>query len=184
MRLAAAFLALAAAGPLAAAPPVHPRDAIEITEQSGEYVLAVPASRLVMSMPLEPLRLKANNVGGATSNPRYFYFEDRAHEVRLSGWFEPASRFGGAQAFWDVSTESWERSGQPSPLDIERRKVGEWDATFYEMVSRGSTSHVQAHWVEAGTWINLHGSVDAGGDAGKGRERLEALLKSIKVRQK
>ena len=183
MRLAAALLALAGAAPLAAAE-THPRDAIEITEQSGVYVLGVPASRLVMSMPLEPLRLKDNNVGGATSNPRYFYFEDRAHELRLSGWFEPASRFGGPEAFWEVSTKSWERSGQPSPLDITRGKVGGWDTTFYETVSRVTTSHVQAHWVEAGTWINLHASVDAGGDAAKGRERLEALLKSISIRER
>jgi hypothetical protein len=176
----AATLAMA----LAAHAETRPRDAIEITQEGGAYSLSVPASKLVMRLPSEPLRLKDNNVGGATSNPRYFYFESGSHDLRLSGWFEPASRYGGMDAFWEVSTKSWERSGQPAPLDVTRGKVGGWETAFYELVSRVTTSHVQAHWVQAGTWINLHVSVDSTGDTAKGRQRLEDLLKTIKVREK
>jgi len=47
----------------------------------------------------------------------------------------------------------------------------------------GSNSHVRAHWVQAGTWIDLHISTIQSASA-ESRNKLLEMLRSIEVREK
>src|SRR5258707_10465912 len=68
---------------------------LEIVESAGNYVLTVPVSRLVMTIPKGKLAVKANRAGGSADSPRYFYFEDKDSALFISGWFESDQGFSG-----------------------------------------------------------------------------------------
>jgi hypothetical protein len=65
-------------------------------------------------------------------------------------------------------------------------KVGPWETVFYEHPFRAGllSSHVRAHLVQAGTWIDLHVSVTAKESGAKNRAAIESILKSIAVKEK
>ena len=160
-------------------------DAIQITRKGDRYVLAVPVSRLVMSIPSRSLSQKDNAIGGSTDNPRYFYFEDAADRLIVSGWFEPAQGFVGLQKFWANETSAWRKNNLPEPRDVSFRKIGNWDAIVYDTdVPKGTNSHIRAHWVQSGTWIDVHLSVVSMRSSREARSRLESFLKSVVVTEK
>ena len=58
-------------------------------------------------------------------------------------------------------------------------------ALLYDMaLPGGSNSHLRAHWVQAGTWIDLHLSITSQRTSAENRALLKSVLKSIRVRQK
>ena len=68
-------------------------------------------------------------------------------------------------------------------MSFERR--GQWDAVFYHLpLPGGSSAHVRAHWVQSGTWIDVHLSVTGKEPYAINRKAVEALLQSLKVREK
>lgn len=158
-------------------------DALQVVAQEKAYVLSVPVSRLVMFIPRGKLVSTKNPLGGAAGSPRYFYFVDRAFNI--SGWFEPAQSFPGIQKFWEDETQAWNRKGLPAPKDVAFKKIEGWDAIIYDSPSPlGNNSHIRAHWVQAGTWIDIHLSMTSSHPSGDIRSMLETFLKAIFVKER
>jgi hypothetical protein len=158
-------------------------DALQVVTRENTYVLSVPASRLVMYIPRGKLAPTTNPLGGAANNPRYFYFVDRPFNV--SGWFEPAQKFRGMQKWWDDETRGWSRAGLPNPVNVAFTKIEGWDAVIYDLpVPNGNNSHIRAHWVQVGTWIDIHLSMTSSRPSTEVRSWLETFLKAVVVRER
>jgi hypothetical protein len=184
LSIALAVLLSACAG-TPSAPPDRSQESIAITTQGDNYVLTVPISRLTMTLPAGGFVRRESNIGGGTANPRYFYFEDRAAGVILSGWFEPDRLYEGAKAQWAKDTDAWKKRDLPEPRNVAFTKVGNWEVINYDIaIPRGTNTHIRAHLVQAGTWIDLHVSITSSGTSAENRAKLAALLRSISVRQK
>ena len=165
-----------------AASPSRP-DALQVSEAVGSYELAVPIGRLVMTIPKGRLTRASNPLGGSADHPRYFAFVDGT--LNVSGWFEPAQKFTGIQSFWEKETSAWRRRGLPQPLEHSFTRLGNWDIVVYDMpVPSGSNPHVRAHWVQAGTWIDVHLSVTSVRPSVETRAELMSFLRSIQVRER
>jgi len=155
---------------------------IRVEELNQAYQLSVPASRLVMTIPRAGLKKAPNAANGS---PTYFYFVDEAQSISVSGWFEPAQGFPGIRKFWEGETKQWSSRGLPAPQDVSFTKLGDWDTILYDVPIPGATnSHVRAHWLQAGTWIDLHMSLTSVRPSTESRATLLALLKGVRVKQK
>lgn len=158
---------------------------IAIDAGTTSYVLTVPVSRLAMTIPKAGLVLKSNETGGAANNPRYFYFVDDAHGLIVSGWFEPAQSFTGIDKFWKSETDNWKQRGFPPAHNVSFSTTGNWQTIVYDMVlPRGTNSHIRAHWIQAGTWIDIHLSLTSDHTNAENRQILESLLRSLSVKEK
>jgi len=159
-------------------------DAIQITQTDTHYVLTVPLSRLVMQFPKSTLVLVDRQIGGGTNSPRYFYFKDRESPFIASGWFESQQAFAGIQKFWADEVASWNQR-LPAPQNVAFSKTGGWETIAYEIpVPDVTFSNLRAHWVQAGTWIDLHLSLTNRQAAREARARLVAFLASVSVGEK
>jgi hypothetical protein len=157
-------------------------DALQVKESGSAYELSVPVSRLVMTLPKGGMPGVARQRGG-NDHPRYFYFSGGG--LNVSGWFEPASGYNGLQPFWEEETATWRKRGLPPPVDTTFARIGKWDAVLYDIAFPvGTNSHIRAHWVEAGTWIDVHLSLTSNASSADNRGRLTELLKAIEVREK
>ena len=163
-------------------------EAIQIGETSSAYQLSVPVSQLAMTLPRGHWSRKDKSaLGGGTSNPRYFYFEDEKEEsLILSGWFEPERLFSGSAAKqWEKDLPGLKKAKLPPPVNIAFERIAGWDAVMYDQVFSGIvSSHVRAHWVQAGTWIDLHLSTTTERSSAENRKKLKALLRTISVTEK
>src|SRR5262245_43922534 len=160
---------------------------IEIKEADGGYTLSVSVSRLTMTLPRGNWASVDKNIGGSTSNPRYFYFEDRKEaSLILSGWFEPDRLFKGTRENWDRDTQAWKKQGLPEPVNVSFEKLGRWDAVWYDhyLGKAVVSSHLRAHWVQAGTWIDVHLSTTNNKSSAENRKRLKSLLEGISITEK
>ncbi len=160
-------------------------DALQITQTEQAYVLTVPASRLVMRIPLNGLALTNSAIGGPTDNPRYFHFRDDTKQVIISGWVESDQGFPGLQKIWADEVTVSKKNGLPDAQRVTFGRMGNWETIAYERAVPNSTnSHLHAHWVQAGTWIDLHVSLTTNGSSQDARAKLESLLRTIVVSQK
>jgi len=174
--------ALAVVNTTATSAPPSQSIAIETAETS--YILTVPVSRLTMTIPKGHLVLKSSPLG-EPNNPRYFYFQDSKVTFIVSGWFEPASGFSGIERFWENETNAWKRNGLPEAQDVSFTKIGNWDSVVYETkLPRGTNAHIRAHWVQAGTWIDVHLSLTSTRASAESRKLLESYLRTISVEEK
>ena len=170
--------------------PPAPRsdEAIQVTETGKVFTLSVPVSQLTMTLPRGTwFRKDKSALGGGTVNPRYFYFED-ANEASLilSGWFEPDRLYSGsASKQWAKDAAALKKAAAPEPVNVSYEKIGGWDTVMYDhMFEKMVSSHMRAHWVQAGTWIELHLSTTTGQSAAENRKKLKSLLRAISVAQK
>ena len=77
-------------------PSAGPAQSIQITDAPGAYSVTIPDSRLTMTIPKGSLVRQSDSLAGFLAHgPRYFYFEDLAMGLVVSGWFEPAKAFSG-----------------------------------------------------------------------------------------
>ena len=160
-------------------------DALQISESNGEYVLSVPVSRLVMTIPKNGLVRGSNTGGGAAASRRYFYFEDRPQNLFVSGWFESESEFRGIKKFWESETAAWKKKGLPEAQDVSFADIGKWKAILYDIhIPSVNDSHIRAHWVQAGTWIDIHLSMAADRPVPEIRAALRDTLNSIRVEER
>ena len=161
------------------------RDALTITESPQAYVLAVPVSRLTMVVPKGEMRFTSVGEVAGSGHPRYFNF---AGTINVSGWFEPSQGYKGMQDFWKSETTAWSKRGLPPPLETTFVKIGGWDAVVYDIAlpsgMKGANSHIRAHWVQAGTWIDLHVSIASQGTSAENRARLTQFIQTIQVSEK
>jgi tetratricopeptide (TPR) repeat protein len=159
-------------------------DRLVITERPDAYVMTVPVSRLAMTIPKDGFTAGNTPRAEATASSRYFYFEDTAKHLVISGWFEAESGFPGMAKFWENETSAWSRSKLPAPANVTFKKIGGWDAVVYQTPQPiGIISNIRAEWVSGGTWIDLHISA-ASDSAAENQRNLESLLARIQVREK
>lgn len=159
-------------------------DRIEITAANDAYRLSVPVSQLTMTLPKGNWSRKDKSaMGGGTASPRYFYFEDSKEEsLILSGWFEPDSRFEGVPKYWEQGRQSFKKQGLPEPVDVSFEKLGGWDTVMYDHnFGKVVNTHLRAHWVQSGTWIDLHLSTTTYGSSADNRKKLRSLLRGISI---
>jgi tetratricopeptide (TPR) repeat protein len=137
-----------------------------------------------MTIPKESFIAGTAPRADATASSRYFYFEDASKRLFISGWFEAQSGFRGMDKFWEEQTAAWAQKKLPAPANVTFRKIGGWDAVFYQISqSIGVISNIRAEWVSAGTWIDLHISA-VSDSAVENSRQLESRLARIQVREK
>jgi hypothetical protein len=158
-------------------------DAIQITQTNTHFVLSTPVSRLVMQIPKSTLQTVELEKRGAANSPRYFSFKDRELPLIISGWFEPEQNFAGIQKLWANESAGWSKLAPPQ--DVAFSKNGRWEVVAYEIpVPNITNSHLRAHWVQAGTWIDLHLSLTNRQPAREARALLAAFLGTVSVNEK
>lgn len=157
-------------------------DSIVIVERPAVFELSVPVSRLVMTIPKAGLvRTEAD----ASSSRRYFKLVDAERHLIVSGWFEPAEEFQELETMWKGETAAWARKGIPAPENVVFKKVGRWSAIAYTTPTpSGNHAHLRAHWVEAGTWIDVHLSTATDAPPAENAALLETFLGRIAVAEK
>lgn len=160
-------------------------DSVVVIEQTDGYEITVPISQLVMTIPGEGLSRSDGPRKDATDSRRYFLLENRTQLLSVSGWFEPEQDFPGTAPYWKLLVSAWSSKGVPEPANPVFKRIGGWDAVTYQMpLPPGSQSNIQAHWLEAGTWIHLHLSLASEGTDVANQQRLESLLGRIQVGKK
>jgi hypothetical protein len=158
---------------------------IEIQTREAAYELTVPVSRLTMTIPKGGLLPATPSGAGSVDNPRYFYLEDTALRLIVSGWFEPEQRYPGIEQLWSHDTANWRRRQLPEPENVVFSTVDKWDVVMYDMPFRvGAHSHMRAQWVQAGTWIDVHLSIVSRRSSRENRATLHSLLGTIRINQK
>lgn len=161
------------------------QDAIQVNRVGDLYRFSVPVSRLVLSIPAAGFTQRNMAVGGSTDNPRYFFLESPAEHINISGWFEPDSAYKGVKKHWEIDASAWKKRNLPEPRDVTFAKVGSWEAVYYDNeLPVATNAHLRAHWVQAGTWIDIHLSIITKKPSKEARAQLETLLKSITVAEK
>lgn len=157
-------------------------DRIHIREADGRYTLSVPTSQLIMAIPSDGWSQKAKNIGGGTGNPRYFYFENEKESVILSGWFEPAHLFTGPKQLWQEESARQTQGGMPGTVNVTYGQQGGWQTVMYDyLIGKATSSHIRGHWVQAGTWIDLHFSTTTNTSGTDNRKKLESWLSKVSV---
>ena len=160
---------------------------LQVTELKNNYELSVPVSRLIMTIPKGNLLQNKMSGGGSVDSPRYFYFEDKELGTIASGWFESSASYSSFNQLWNDEKKSWQNKNLPMPSNETIFKSDGWEAVAYDIpapLQVGYNSHVRAHWVQAGTWIDLHLSMTSKSGNLELREKLKQLLKSIHVKQR
>jgi len=161
-------------------------ESIEIKDAGESYSLSVPVSRLTMTLPKGNWSRVVKSTGGSTDNPRYFYFEDKKEaSLILSGWFEPDRLFTGTRDLWEKDTQSWKKRGLPEPGNVAFERVGRWDTVMYDHpFGKAVNSHIRAHWVQSGTWIDLHISTTTFKSSAENRRKLRSVLGGISISER
>ena len=184
LSLPVAGLALLALSSALHGQPARP-DALVVAEDGDRFVLSVPVSRLTLSLPKEGFKQSTSMSGGATTSARYFLFENRAGNTFVSGWFESASEFRGLEKFWEQEMAAWPKTGLQKPEEVSFKKLGGWQAVVYFVpVPSGSYPNIRAHWLQAGTWIDVHLSCLSGLPREEAYARLLAVLETFRVTQR
>jgi hypothetical protein len=155
---------------------------LTLTEKDGAYHLAVPVSRLILTIPKG--RLVASTPANASDSPLYFYFEEHEKALVLSGWFEPEGSFRGMKEFWADERTAMTKQGL-DPQDVVQEQIGKWNTVFYDLLAPGGrNANVRAEWIQAGTWIDLHVSLTADEPTTKLRAELRERLAKMQVLEK
>lgn len=167
-------------------------DVIQSNQEKDVYVLTVPDSQLIMTIPKGGLLPKKNPFGASSNNPRYFLFVDQSRYLNVSGWIEPAERYPGIEKYWEGETKQWKKERIQMPQNVSFAKVDRWDSIFFDKdISDNSDSKekimlfsVKASWVQAGTWIDIHISTVSDRPCNEARAKLVDFMKTIQVREK
>lgn len=160
-------------------------ESIVIDETESSFIVTVPISQVVMEVPKGTLIMKSEWKGTSYSHPRYFIFKASHRALILTGWFEPAQAFEGLENHWASENQAWKKNGLPEPLNVVIDETGIWQTVMYEMdVPDITNSHIRAHLVRSGTWIDLHLSLTSLDSPEENRKLLLSLLESITVKDK
>jgi hypothetical protein len=66
-------------------------------------------------------------------------------------------------------------------------EIGDWDSVLYDIpypLGKFTNSHLKAHWLQGGTWIEVHLSLTAATPSAETRDKLMALFKAFVVAEK
>ena len=109
----------------------------------------------------------------------------REPSLILSGWLEPASAYKGLDEFWRSETSSPVYTGAGAPTRVEKLRIGAWEVVAFDVpVPGGTSAHLRAEQVKAGTWVDLHLSSTSGKAAPALREELLGVLRQVEVAEK
>lgn len=148
---------------------------------NGPFEFTVPQSRVKVRVPDPKLRPD----GPAGGERSYFKVSKSDPQLIVSGWLEPASAYKGLKEFWESERRSPAYAGAGAPTRVEQLRVGPWEIVAFDVVVPGGTSaHLRAERVQAGTWIDLHLSTTSARPAKTLREELMVALRSIEVVEK
>jgi hypothetical protein len=148
----------------------------------GPFTFTVPQSRVVVKVSDPSLRPD----DAASAGRSYFKLARRDPQLILSGWLEPASSYKGLKEFWQAESRSPAYAGALAPTRVEMLRNGPWEVVAFDVpVPGGGTSvHVRAERVQAGTWIDLHFSTTSARPPATLRAELLAALRQIQVVEK
>ncbi len=174
-----------AAGFVPAATPDSQNSILVVTTLEDRIELSVPVSRLTLTFPRGGLTTVDEPRSGATASARYFHFEDAKQGLIVSGWFEPASSYGGFEKFWAGELLAMKKNGVPLKEAPEVLEAGPWQAVAYNVdLPNGVSANVRAELISTGTWVDVHISVTGKGPAREVREQAVQFLKSIVAKEK
>jgi hypothetical protein len=157
-----------------------------VTTTLGDSIeLSVPASRLTVIFPHGDLAAVNEPRTGAAASLRYFHFIDEKRGLVVSGWFEPASSYGGFEKFWTGELLAMKKHGIPIRGAPDVVKAGPWQVVAYDVdFPKGVSANVRAELISAGTWVDVHISVTSNGSPREAREQAVQFLKSIVAKEK
>jgi len=174
------LLALLTPASLLADPVPAANAALTVTLVNGSYVIAPPGSRLLLRIPENHLA-----PGGGPDSPAYFELSSSTPNLIVTGWFEPAVSYEGAQKLWKGDVKAMTDGGLPAPKNLVFLKRGPWEIISYHIpLPQGTSAHLRAELVQAGTWLDLHLSITSGQPVAAAREKLLAVLQGITVEEK
>jgi hypothetical protein len=162
-----------------------PSSTLVVTALDDSIELSVPVSKLILSFPRGGLATVSEPRTGAAASARYFHFDDQKRGLIVSGWFEPASSYGGFEKFWAGELLAMKKSGVALREAPEVLEAGPWQAVAYNVdLPNGVSANVRAELISAGTWVDVHISVSSKGAPREAREQAVQFLKSIVAKEK
>src|SRR5262249_23822284 len=145
------------------------------------FTSPAPQSRVIVKMSDPSLR--PDDAAPASTN--YFKLTRRDPQLILSGWLEPASSYKGLKEFWQSESRSPAYAGALAPNRVEMLKTGPWEVVAFDVsVPGGTSAHLRAERVQAGTWIDLHLSTTSARPPATLRAELLAVLRQVQVVEK
>jgi len=161
-----------------------PDPSLVITATDDSLKLSVPVSRLALVLPRGELASVDEVRTGASASSRYFQFRDPKLGLIVSGWFESSESYPGFGEFWEAEFTAMKKSGL-TPMSPEVVEAGNWLTVAFELSAPGGiNTHLRAHLVRAGTWIDLHISVTTEKPVEDAREEALAFLNSVAVTER
>jgi hypothetical protein len=162
-----------------------PSSSLIVTSLDDSIELSVPVSRLTLTFPRGGLATINEPGTGATASGRYFHFYDQKPGLVVSGWFEPASSYGGFEKFWTGELLAMKKNGIPIREIPEVLDAGPWQAVAYNVdLENGVSANVRAELISAGTWVDVHISVTSKGPPREAREQALQFLRSVVAKEK
>src|SRR5262245_7537233 len=145
----------------------------------GPFTFTVPQSRVVVKVSDPSLRLDDASSAGRN----YFKLARSDPQLILSGWLEPASSYKGLKEFWRAESRSPAYAGALAPTRVEMLRNGPWEVVAFDVAAPGggTSVHVRAERVQAGTWIDLHLSTTSARSPAELRAELLAELGQVQV---
>ncbi|MEY2878383.1 MAG: hypothetical protein RLZZ15_763 [Verrucomicrobiota bacterium] len=162
-------------------------ETLRVHDDGAALTLSVPVSKLALTLPKAGLVSGNDNAAGTPRNPRYFIFRDqsRGELLIVSGWFESAGRFTSVKKLWEGDVASWSANAILTPKNVSFQKVGEWETVAYDnTVPSGTNTHVRAHVVKSGTWIDLHLSLTSRRSREECQKRMAEFLERVRVTER
>jgi hypothetical protein len=179
------FTVLIAVSVAPAAALESPSSSLVVTSLEDSIELSVPVSRLTVTFPRGGLATVNEPGTGATASGRYFKFYDQKRGLVVSGWFEPASSYGGFEKFWTGELLAMKKNGIPIRETPEVLDAGPWQAVAYNVdLPNGVSANVRAELISAGTWVDVHISVTSKGPPREAREQAVQFLRSMVAKEK
>lgn len=155
-----------------ATPPAPAASPLELTVPESRVLVKLPDVGLTRDPSTDPSR-------------RYFMLSRREPQLLLSAWFEPADAYRGLEAFWESERKSPAYEGAGKPTNVALLKEGAWEVVAFDIpVDGGTSAHLRAQRVQAGTWLDLHLSSTAARPAAALREDLLRTLRAVQVLEK
>jgi hypothetical protein len=151
---------------------------VQVESTGDQYRVTFPLSAVALRFPKQGFVRSDPGFGGGTAHPAYFYMDNRATGLTLSGWFITYKLYPGIEAaFWEGQKSPSRPKDLPEAKNVSFGKVGMWDVVFYAL----SGPNMRASCVYRGTWVDLHLSFFPA-DQGN-YERLMAFLASVKLEE-
>jgi hypothetical protein len=179
MRLMIIALSIATCFTLAAA---HAQSATQAPAAADAlFTFTLPPSQVIVKMSDASLRPDEAGAG-----PNYFKLIRRDPQLIVSGWLEPAERYKGLEDFWESESRSPAYAGRLAPVRLEMIQHGPWDVVAFDvpLPGGGTSAHLRAERVLAGTWIDLHLSTTSARPPETLRAELLTTLDGIAVVEK